>query len=296
MTISVIMSVYNGENYLKKSIKSILDQSFRDFEFLIIDDGSNDRSAKIIEDFAKLDSRISFFSQKNIGLTKSLNQLALMSKNEFIARIDADDVSERNRLLEQFKFLSKNHNYSIVGSNANLISEHGKFIKRTNLFKSNFFLKKRLSFSNTFIHSSIMFRKSKFLEAGKYDESFIYAQDYDLWLRMSVLKDSKFKNFKKSLVNLRVHKNSISHNEKSLQNLCAMYASYRFKNKSRKSFNKNNINNLISGDKFFLKIQNRYLFLNQDIDGLYMQLKRKFIFESFSLYLLLMILKIKKNK
>ena len=108
MTISVIMSVYNGENYLKKSIKSILDQSFRDFEFLIIDDGSNDKSAEIIEDFAKLDSRISFFSQKNIGLTKSLNQLALMSKNEFIARIDADDVSERSRLLEQFKFLSKN--------------------------------------------------------------------------------------------------------------------------------------------------------------------------------------------
>ena len=289
MSISIVMSVCNAEQYLEDSIKSILNQNFRDFEFLIMDDGSNDNSAEIIKKYSSIDKRIIFFSQENRGLTKSLNYLVRKSNYNLIARMDADDIADENRLLKQYDFLNQNSAYSLVGSNVNLIDSDSVQIKKTNLLTSNYFLKKRLNFSNTFVHSSLMFRKNKFVEAGQYDESIPYAQDYDLLLKMAMLKESKFKILKSCLMDLRIHKNSISQSKKDLQDLCAIYARYRIKKKSIDKFDFDKIQTGIKYEKYFMKIKNRYLFINKDIDELRFELKTKFIWESYFLYILLRI-------
>ncbi len=106
--ISVIMSVHNGEKYLVESIESILNQSYENFEFLIMDDASDDNSSDIIKDFARIDGRIiTFKSNINIGLTKSLNILIKNSRSELLARMDGDDISIRNRLEIQYDFMKK---------------------------------------------------------------------------------------------------------------------------------------------------------------------------------------------
>ena len=287
MSISIVMSVYNGSDYLKHSIKSILNQSFNDFEFLIMDDGSEDETLEIIMEFAKKDPRIKFFSKKNRGLTKSLNFLIKQSKNHYIARMDADDISYKDRLKNQYYFLKKNSNYSLVGSNANLMLSQGNILKKTNLFTSNFFIKKRLKIYNTFIHSSVMFRKNKFLEVNGYDESFPVSQDYDLWLKMSKLKESKFLNLRESQISLRLHRDSISEKNKNLQNLCAAFSIYRSKKNLNLDFNQKNLEEDIEDKKLFIKIKLRILFIQKDLQEFKKTIRSHFSLESKLLFLIL---------
>mgnify|MGYP001322353682 FL=1 len=118
------MSVYNAEEYLHDSINSILNQTFTDFEFLIMNDFSNDNSQKIIEKYSLLDKRIKSFNNNiNRGLTVSLNELIKKSKGMLIARMDADDISHINRLESQYKFMLKNQNIGVLGCGANLIDQ-----------------------------------------------------------------------------------------------------------------------------------------------------------------------------
>ena len=111
------MSVFNGEKHVNSAIKSILNQTFRDFEFIIIDDGSKDNTLKVIKEYAKIDNRIKVIRNlTNIGLTKSLNKAIKLSKGEFIARQDTDDISLPNRLEKQIEFLQKNPDCALCGS------------------------------------------------------------------------------------------------------------------------------------------------------------------------------------
>ena len=105
--ISVIMSVYNGDKYVHKAIKSILNQTFTDFEFIIIDDGSTDGTFEIINSFVQTDDRIRFISRKNKGLVSSLNECLSLAKGQYIARMDADDISIKTRFAKQNQFLGK---------------------------------------------------------------------------------------------------------------------------------------------------------------------------------------------
>ena len=112
--ISVIMSVFNGEKYLERSIHSILEQTYKEFEFLILDDASTDNTANILTEFTERDSRIKVFhNSENLGLTKSLNYLVDQSKNDILARQDVDDFSEKNRFFEQLKFLKMRNIVSV---------------------------------------------------------------------------------------------------------------------------------------------------------------------------------------
>ena len=172
-TISVIMSVYNGERYLKDSIESILNQSFSDFEFIIINDGSTDNSNNIIIEYSKSDSRIVFVNQKNIGLTKSLNKGLKIAKGEYIARQDSDDISDEKRFENQINFLIKGYDICCCRHfiiNYNKISPGFGFY----LWKPLLLLK------NTIIHGTMMINKRKLIELGGYDDNFIYSQDYKL--------------------------------------------------------------------------------------------------------------------
>ena len=201
--ISVVMSVYNGEKYLREAMESILNQTFTDFEFIIVNDGSTDNSLKIIKSYN--DERIRIINnEKNIGLTQSLNKALKQAKGEYIARQDADDISLPNRFEEQIKYFEKYPEVALVGTSAYIIDEDRKLLwKKITLPNPN----KGLFADNQFIHGSVMFRKVVIEEVGAYNELLKYSQDYELWLRIA--RDYRVRNLTDVLYMLRYHKESI---------------------------------------------------------------------------------------
>ena len=175
--ISVIMSVYNNEKTISASIMSILNQTYEDFEFLIIDDFSTDGSLEIIEEFQAIDSRIKIYKNKeNLGLTKSLNFLIDKSSFNYIARQDGDDKSKKNRLKTQINYLS-NKNYDFCVTRAEISKTKRKIPKFSIFFPSKLVVK----YKNPFIHGSLMIKKETLLNIGSYNEKYYYAQDYKLF-------------------------------------------------------------------------------------------------------------------
>ena len=213
--ISVIMSVHNAQNYLPNAIDSILDQSYKNFEFIIVNDGSSDDSLSIIQDYASLDARIICVDQSNIGLTKSLIKAINLSSGVYIARMDADDISDLSRLFHQVQILNKNNLIGLVGTWATVIDQENNELKKSKLLTSSKRIMNKIKYGNQFIHGSMMFRRNIYFECGGYDESFKYSQDYDLWLRM--IKLTKPFNIDKYLYKLRIHHESISSLNQSTQ-------------------------------------------------------------------------------
>jgi glycosyltransferase involved in cell wall biosynthesis len=181
--ISVVMSVYNGETYLREAIDSILNQTFTDFEFIIINDGSTDHAKQILESYS--DPRIRLLHQENIGLTKSLNKGLKIATGEYIARMDADDISLSERFSRQVNYLDNNLHVGLIGSRYLQIDEKGveQFEIQVPIGKENI-LNHLLLSGSAFCHSSMMFRKLLAQKAGFYDEAMRYAQDYDFGIRM----------------------------------------------------------------------------------------------------------------
>ncbi len=189
--ISVLMAVFN-ENpiYLKQAVQSILVQTFTSFELIIIDDGSDqEETVLVLEHFAKQNSRIRLFKESHQGLTKSLNYGLKFCRAKLICRHDSDDWSEPNRLFEQVRFLQKNPNISVVGSNIVLHQEKGNI-----LWKTNFPLKQKsilaaFSAENPFCHGATCFRKTHANAVGGYREEFNCSQDYDFFWRLCEYSD-----------------------------------------------------------------------------------------------------------
>jgi len=209
------MSAYNAEDYIEDAIKSILTQTYGNYEFIIFNDGSTDNTLGIVNEFAKQDKRIRIIDQKNMGLTKTLIKGVNLAKGQYIARMDADDISDVKRLEVQLDFMDCNINCGMVGSWVSTIDVNGLEIKKIRLYSKNDDLKKRLSQGNQFVHGSVFFRKDVYLLAGGYDSDFRFSQDYDLWLRMA--KVSGCANVSKYLYKLRVHNGSISFKNDSSQ-------------------------------------------------------------------------------
>jgi len=183
--ISVVMSVYNTEKYLRYSIESILNQTFRDFEFIILDDGSTDNSLKIIEEYQVKDGRILLIKNKNnIGLAASLNKGIKLAKSKYIARQDADDISNIDRLTIQYNFMEKNKNIDILGSNCSYIDLHNRHIFNYDKFsKNNSYEETLLSQQAIFPHGVAFIRSTTITMLNGYNENFYYSQDGELWLR-----------------------------------------------------------------------------------------------------------------
>jgi len=186
--ISVVMSVYNGDQFLAEAINSILDQRFQHFELIIVDDASTDASLKIIQAFANRDQRIKIIrNTDNLGLTKSLNKAVNVVQAPYIARQDADDVSLPNRLGEQLEFLNHHSEVALLSGNMTWIDEQGNIIDHTTRHASPEEIQWKLLFYNhVAAHSQVMFRKDAFVNSGGYDETLRYSQDYDLWYRLSI--------------------------------------------------------------------------------------------------------------
>lgn len=208
--ISVLMSVYNGERWLRDSIDSVLSQSEDDFEFIIINDGSIDDTPLILNSFN--DERLIIIDQENIGLTKSLNRGLSIAKGKFVARIDADDICMLDRFYEQKKFLVENPEVVLVGSNAVLIDENNNDIGYTACPTSHDSLLRRLTtFRPVFPHSSILFRKDIVISEGGYNPYFTRSQDNELYLRLS--EKYQLAGLDEYLVKLRITRNSLSYND-----------------------------------------------------------------------------------
>jgi len=226
--ISVIMSVYNGEDYLPECIESILNQSFRDFEFVIINDGSKDNSLEIIQSYSKADARIVLISRGNKGLIASLNEGIAQAKGKFIARMDADDISVKNRLELQRDFLLKNEKVGVVSTN---IQYFNKFNRRDwpFFFETHKEMMSLISFRSPLIHGTVMIR-SELLNKTSYDRLFEHAEDYDLWSRL-ILK-TEFATLKKVLYLHREHdeKVSVKHNEVQINNSLQVAKNYLNRN------------------------------------------------------------------
>lgn len=205
--VSVVMSVYNGERYIKESIESVLNQSEKDFEFIIIDDGSTDKSLEIIKEYEERDDRIKLISRENKGLIYSLNEGIELSNSEYIARMDCDDISNPERLEEQLKYMKEN-NLAICGSFAESIdkdgNEIGDMVYPTGLNN----IRRFAILHNPFIHPSVMFKKSIIQKVGSYKSFFKYIEDYELWTRI-IFKHS-VDNIPKQLLRYRLHDNQIT--------------------------------------------------------------------------------------
>ena len=186
--VSVIMSVFNGEQYLKSCLDSILEQTYSNFEFIIVNDGSSDGTFSILEGYT--DPRIKLIDQiENTGLTCSLNHAILECDGEFIARQDSDDISERGRLKAQLEYLGTHPGTAAVGTWALQIDEDGDEIGLLKRETEPAMIGLRMAHENQFHHGSVMFRRSALEFVGGYREHFKYAQDYDLFLRLALKFD-----------------------------------------------------------------------------------------------------------
>jgi glycosyltransferase involved in cell wall biosynthesis len=205
--ISVVMSVYNGEKYLKESIESILNQTYENFEFLIIDDGSTDNSKEILKSYESQDRRIKlFFREENRGLTKNLNFLINNSRGKYIARMDADDVSFKDRFEKQINFFSHNLEIDILGTFAIDIDEYGNIIRTRTVPINDKEIKKMILKLSPLIHPTVMFKKNALEKISFYNEKFLTSQDLDMWYRAMAI-GLKFHNIDEPLLYYRYDSN-----------------------------------------------------------------------------------------
>lgn len=200
--ISVVMSVYNSEKYLAEAIESILNQTFTNFEFIIINDGSTDSSLGIIESYKAKDDRIELISRQNKGLPASLNEGIAIAKGKYIARMDADDISLPKRLEKQYEFMEANEVIGVCGSWAWVFSEKPSKNKLRRHPQEHDELSVKLLFSVCFIHPSVIMRKAVLDELDYvYNTDFINSQDYELWSRL--VENTRFFNIQQPLIYYR---------------------------------------------------------------------------------------------
>jgi len=209
------MAVYNGAQHLKESIDSILQQSFSNFEFIIVNDGSTDESEKIILSYK--DRRIKMINKEHSGLADSLNKGAEAASSPWLARQDADDISDSNRLETQIAIVRKNPDLVLVGTKHNIIIDNETKDLPYAVFTDDYTLRLTLPIECQFCHGSVIMQSNAFKKAGKYNTSYSCAQDYDLWCRLAHL--GKIANVPSVMYSLRHHNKRITvmHNKKQNQ-------------------------------------------------------------------------------
>lgn len=211
-TVSVVMSVYNCEAFVGEAVDSILAQTFTDFEFIIIDDGSTDATLDVLNGYA--DKRIKLTSRKNKGLVASLNEGIDRANGEYIARQDADDWSAPNRLELQIK-QAKATRSAVIGSAFAMIDLQGKVVGYQAAYEDNASIQTQLRVSNPFGHGSILMRRDVVQDIGKYRKSVGPVEDYDLWIRLA--PTVSMSGINEVLYFWRVNPSGISHRQTSRQ-------------------------------------------------------------------------------
>ncbi|WP_455593390.1 glycosyltransferase [Bacteroides sp.] len=219
--VSVIMSVYQERSwYVRQAIDSILNQTFSDFEFLIYNDNPQDIVLdELINSYVAKDDRIRYFrNEKNLGLAVTLNRGILVAQGKYIARMDADDISVKNRLAMQVKYLDAKEEVVVLGTWANFIDEKGHVFRNVSLkIEYEDILSYAICDSPVF-HPSVMMRREYLLKNQLfYNECFLCAQDYELWSRILFQKQGKIENLPFYLLQYRFSSDQISVKKKKLQ-------------------------------------------------------------------------------
>jgi Glycosyl transferase family 2 len=221
-TISVVMSVFNGQTFLQEAVDSILSQTFMDFEFVIIDDGSTDKTAEILATYAQQDGRIRIHRQENKGRTVSLNAGIGFAKGKYIARMDADDISLPERLQQQVDFMDKNPAVGLLGGGFEQIDASGQVLDTVRFPLEDSEIKRAMAECNPLCHPAVFMRKDVMLATGQYRIAFGEAEDYDLWLRMS--ERTQLANLSQIILRYRIHASQVSISNMRLQVLCVLAA------------------------------------------------------------------------
>ena len=184
--ISVIIVTYNRADLLPKAVASVLAQNYRDFELLIIDDGSTDVTEAYASGLMLRDARVKYFKNEfNLDIAKSRNRGVAIAHGEYIAMLDSDDYwIDKDKLKLQAAFLDKNPAVGLIGTAIRCEDEHGRVLKEDIYATEDKEIRSRLLLKNQIAQSSVLFRKSLFVKAGGYDEALRIGEDYDLWLKM----------------------------------------------------------------------------------------------------------------
>lgn len=207
--VSVMMIVNNGERFLIEALDSVFYQTFRDFEVIVVDDGSTDDTPKILSAYSSREPKLTVVTnQDKSGIPKSRNIACRQSRGKYLAVLDADDVSLPDRLKRQVLFLENNSDIAAVGSAGNLIDEDSAIQAKIAVPSVPAHVKWFLNFDNAFIHSSVMVRRDTAASYGFYSEDLPLAEDYDLFARMSL--QCKLANLPEILVHYRTYGQNIT--------------------------------------------------------------------------------------
>ena len=203
--VSVVLPVFNGEKYIASAVESILLQTFRDFECIVLNDASTDNTLQILESFD--DERLIIINnEKNLGLVRTLNKGMHLGQGEFIARMDGDDVSHPERFQKQVAYLRDHEDIDICGTRAHVFG--GENYVR-NVYEHHDDIKVQLLFINHIVHPSLMIRRSKWMEHDtRFNERFIKCEDYALWIEL--IDEMKFATLPDVLIHYRIHDENFS--------------------------------------------------------------------------------------
>ncbi|MEM8875455.1 MAG: glycosyltransferase [Planctomycetota bacterium] len=215
--VSVILASYNAEAFIRAAVDSILAQTFTDFEFIIVDDGSTDQSRAILHGYD--DPRIRLIEQDNIGLTPTLNKACKLATGDLLARMDADDVAKPDRFAKQVAFLDAHPEVAVLGGAYELVDDRGRLLRVQHQPTDNATLQELCLVGKVPIcHPLVMMRRGVFEQVGGYDESYSASQDLDLWLRMGEHGD--LASLPDVLLQYRMQADSISEKKGALQTEC----------------------------------------------------------------------------
>ena len=205
--VSVVMSVYNDERYLRKAVESILNQTFNDFEFIIIDDGSTDGTSGILQRYAQIDKRIHVHRQRNLGLISSLNEGCKLTRGKYIARMDADDISLPDRLAKQVHHMETYPEIGVLGTWAEYIDENGKAHGQWHMPTQPGMVGWSLIFGTCLAHPTVVMRSDVLESLNYYRLEALHVEDYDLWTRASF--STRIANLPEVLLKRRTREDSI---------------------------------------------------------------------------------------
>jgi Glycosyl transferase family 2 len=206
--ISVLMAVRDGASFLEEALASLADQDFEDFEIILVDNGSRDRTADIIADWAKRDPRLRPFRLERPGLARSLHFAATHARAALLARLDSDDIALPSRLRLQQAAMANNRSLGLLGSAVEVVDSVGRKIGERYPPVIDAELRRFLGTGNPFVHSSVMMRRDAYERAGGYREGLRLCEDFDLWCRMAAV--AEIANLDVPLVRYRLHGGGLS--------------------------------------------------------------------------------------
>ncbi len=208
-SVSVVIPTYNAEKYISEAMRSVLGQTFKDFELIIVDDGSTDNTLRIVDRYCRADERIVVLkNEENLKLARTLNRGIEAARGKYVARMDADDISLPNRLEKQVDFMEKNPEVGIVGGAMEIVDEEGRKRRERRYWIKDEEIRKRIFLFSPFCHPAVMMRKSVLEKSGLYDPHYNPAEDYEFYFRVGLY--SEFANLKDRLIKYRIVPDSMT--------------------------------------------------------------------------------------